>query len=152
MKSRRVDVASMAELLRLPFEGRNPAFDLTPKRKKERRFEALSEQLAGLAQRRPVFMIFEDLHWADPTSRELLDLIVERIAKMPVLLVATCRPEFQLPGTDQPHLTILFLRRLGREESDELVRRIIGNAPALSSEVSTKSLSAPMVCPCSSRS
>ncbi len=112
-----------------------PPLDLTPQRKKERTFEALLRQLAGLAMRDPVLMVFEDLHWADPTSRELLDLILEQIERLPVLLIATFRPEYQPPWTGQSHVTTLSLRRLGRQESDELVRGIIGNTAALPSEI-----------------
>ena len=83
----------------------------------------------------PILMIFEDLHWADPTSRELLDLTVEQIDRLPVLLIATFRPEYQPPWTGQPHVTTLSLRRLGRHESDELVRGIIGNTAALPREI-----------------
>jgi tetratricopeptide (TPR) repeat protein len=80
-------------------------------------------------------MIFEDLHWADPTSHELLELTVEHVARMPVLLVATFRPEFEPPWMGQPHVETLSLRRLGREEGSELVRGIIGSAAALSRDV-----------------
>jgi predicted ATPase len=124
------DVPLLAELLSLPLDKRHAALE-TPQRKKERTFDALLRQLAGLARRQPVLVIFEDLHWADPTSRELLDLTVEQIEGMPVLLIATFRPEFQPPWTGQPHVTTLSLRRLGRQESSELVRGIIGTAAAL---------------------
>ena len=116
------DVPLLAELLSLPFDNRYPALDFTPQRKKEETFDALLRQFAGLARRQPVLMIFEDLHWADPTSRELLGLWVEHVARMPVLLLATFRPEFRPPWTGQPHVETLPLRRLGREESGELVR------------------------------
>jgi class 3 adenylate cyclase len=128
------DVPFLAELLSLPLDNRYPPLDLTPQRKKEKAFEALLRQLAGLARRQPVLMIFEDLHWADPTSRELLDLTVEQIERLPVLLIATFRPEFQAPWTGQARVTALSLRRLGREESDELVYSLIG-AATLSAEV-----------------
>ena len=82
-----------------------------------------------------MLMIVEDLHWADPTSRELLDFTVERIERLPVLLIATFRPEYQPLWTDQPNTTTLSLRRLGRDESDELIRGIIGNAPTFSTEI-----------------
>jgi class 3 adenylate cyclase len=91
------DMQLLAELLSVPLEARYTALELTPQRKKERTFEALLRQLAHLARRQPVLMIFEDLHWADPTSRELLDLTVEQIERLPVLLIATFRPEFQPP-------------------------------------------------------
>jgi predicted ATPase len=110
-------VPLLAELLSLPFDNRYPALDFTPQRKKEKTFEALLRQFAGLARRQPALIIFEDLHWADPTSRELLDLAVEHVARMPVLLVPTFRPEFQPPWTGQPHVETLSLRRLGREQS-----------------------------------
>jgi class 3 adenylate cyclase/predicted ATPase len=129
------DVPLLAELMSLPFDNRYPALDFTPQGRKEKTFEALLRQFSGLAKRQPVLMIFEDLHWADPTSRELLDLTVEHVARMPVLLVATFRPEFQPPWTGQPHVATLSLDRLGREESGELVRGIIGTAATLSSEI-----------------
>jgi class 3 adenylate cyclase/predicted ATPase len=126
------DVQSLAELLAVPLDDRYPALDLTPQRKKEKTFEALSRQLAGLTQRQPVLMIFEDLHWADPSSRELLDLIVEQIERMRVLLIATFRPEFQAPWADRPHVTTVALRRLGRDESGQLIRGLIRDAGNLS--------------------
>jgi predicted ATPase len=128
------DVRLLAELLSVPFDGRYTALELTPQRKKEKTFEALLRQLTGLAHRQPVLMIVEDLHWADPSSRELLDLTVGRVERLPVLLIASFRPEFQASGTGQPHATALALRRLGREESDALVHSLNG-AAALSAEV-----------------
>ena len=129
------DVQLLADLLSLPLDRRYPALDLTPQRKKEKTHEALLRQLAGLARQQPVLMIFEDLHWADPTSRELLDLTVEQIGQLPVLLIATFRPEFQPPWTGQPRVTTVSLRRLGREESSELIFGLLGNGAALSREV-----------------
>jgi class 3 adenylate cyclase/tetratricopeptide (TPR) repeat protein len=129
------DVSLLAELLSLPFDNRYPLFDFTPQRKKEETFEALLRQFAGLARQQPVLMIFEDLHWADPTSRELLDRTVERVARMRVLLVATFRPEVEPPWTGQSHVETLSLRRLGRGESGKLVREIVGSAETLSREV-----------------
>ena len=94
-------------------------------------------QLAGLARQRPVLIIFEDLHWADPTSRELLDLTIRQSERMRVMLVATFRTENQPPwtGQPQPHVTTLSLRRLARDESGELVRGVIGSAARLSGDV-----------------
>jgi predicted ATPase len=129
------DVQLLGELLSVPLDGRYPTLDLTPQRKKEKTFEALLGQLAGLGRCQPVLIIFEDLHWGDPTSRELLDVTVEQIERLPVLLIATFRPEFQPPWTGQPHVTTLALRRLGREESYKLVRGLIGTAPAFSSDL-----------------
>src|SRR5438874_13612416 len=104
------DVAFIIDLLSLPASERHPLPNLSPQRKKERILEALLRQLEGLARRQPVVMVFEDAHWIDPTSRELLDLTVEQVCSLPVLLVATFRPEFQPPWTGQPHVTNLSLR------------------------------------------
>jgi predicted ATPase len=78
--------------------------NLSPRRKKQRTLEALIRQLEGLARRQPVVMVFEDAHWIDPTSRELLDLTVERVRSLPVLLIVTFRPEFQMPWTGRPQV------------------------------------------------
>ena len=129
------DVQLLAELLAVPVDGRYGGLDLTPQRRKERTLEALLRQLAGLTRQQHVLMIFEDLHWADPTSRELLDLTVEQIGRLPVLLVATFRPEFQPPWIGQPHVTIVSLRRLARDESNELIRGLVGSSTVLSGEL-----------------
>jgi predicted ATPase len=91
------DISLIVETLSLSGGERFPPLDLSPQRKKERTLAALLRQLQVLARRQPVLMIFEDLHWIDPTSREVLDLTVERITELPVLLVVTYRPEFQPP-------------------------------------------------------
>ncbi len=120
------DVALLSELLSLP----SPAgeLNLSPQRKREKSFEALLAQLEAEARRRPVLMVFEDAHWIDPTSRELLDLCVDRVRHLPVLLAITFRPEFQPPWTDRSYVTNLALNRLGERDSDALVRRLAGDA------------------------
>src|SRR5262249_50773549 len=89
------DISLLVELLSLPGGHRFAPLELSPQRKKERTLAALLRQLEGLARQQPVLMIFEDLHWIDPTSREFLDLLLARIDRLAVLLVATFRPEFQ---------------------------------------------------------
>jgi predicted ATPase len=117
----------IAEMLSLSGGERFPPLDLSPQRKKERTLAALLRQLQALARRQPVLMIFEDLHWIDPTSRELLDLTVEKITGLPVLLVATYRPEFQPPWVGQSQVTVVALNRLGRNEGAALVHQLAGN-------------------------
>jgi predicted ATPase len=128
------DVALLMDLLSLPASERQLVPSLSPQRKKERTLEALIRQLEGLARREPVVMVFEDAHWIDPTSRELLDLIVERVSSLPVLLIVTFRPEFQPPWTGEPHVTTLALNRLDRRERTALVSQIAGGK-ALQDEV-----------------
>src|SRR5262249_7042922 len=91
------DISLVAEMLSLSGGERFPALDLSPQRKKERTLAALLRQLQALALRQPVLMIFEDLHWIDPTSAGLLDLTVEKITELPVLLVATDLPQLPPP-------------------------------------------------------
>jgi predicted ATPase len=129
------DLSLIAEMLSLPGSERFPPLDLSPQRKKERTLAALLRQLQALARRQPVLMIFEDLHWIDPTSRELLDLTVEKIAALPVLLVMTFRPEFQPPWVGGSQVTVIALNRLGRNEGATLVRRLAGNLGSLPADV-----------------
>jgi class 3 adenylate cyclase/predicted ATPase len=128
------DLAFLADLLSLPTSERHPLPDLSPQRKKERTLEALIQQLEGLACQQPVVMVFEDAHWIDPTSRELLDLTVEHVRSLPVLLIVTFRPEFQMPWTGQPQVTMLALNRLDRHDRAVLVEQIAGGK-ALPDEV-----------------
>jgi tetratricopeptide (TPR) repeat protein len=129
------DIALIAEMLSLSGGERFPPLDLSPQRKKERTLAALLRQLQALARRQPVLMTFEDLHWLDPTSRELLDLTVERIAALPVLLVATYRHEFQPPWAGQSQVTVIALNRLGRNEGATLVHQLAGNLGALPPDI-----------------
>ncbi len=120
------DVAVLADLLSLPALERHPLPNLSPQRKKEQTLGALIRQLEGLARQQPVLMVFEDAHWIDPTSRELLDLTVERVGSLPVLLIMTFRPEFQAPWTGQPRVTMVALNRLDRRDRTALVEQIAG--------------------------
>ncbi|OAF05979.1 hypothetical protein AYJ54_19950 [Bradyrhizobium centrolobii] len=118
--------ALLADLLSIGGD-RSPALQLNPHRRKEETLEALFAQLAGLAAHRPVLMVFEDVHWIDPISLELLELTVERIQSLRILLVITFRPEFPSPWTGDAHVTTLALSRLGRRHGAELVNRLTGN-------------------------
>jgi class 3 adenylate cyclase/predicted ATPase len=120
------DVALLADQLSLPSSERHPLPNLSPQRKKERTLEALIRQLEGLARQQPVLIVFEDAHWIDPTSRELLDLVVARVCSLPVLLIVTFRPEFQPPWTGQPQVTMLALNRLDRRDRTTLVAQVAG--------------------------
>ena len=107
------DTVLFTELLSLPNDGRYPALDLAPQQRRQRTLEALTGQLAGLASQQPVLMIFEDAHWADPTSLEAFGRAVDRIKALPALLIITFRPEFNAPWVGQPHVTSLTLNRPG---------------------------------------
>lgn len=119
------EIALLAELLSLP----NAAADLnlSPQRKREMLFATLLRQLDIVTRSRPVLMVFEDAHWLDSTSRELMDLTIDRVRHLPVLLVVTFRPEFQHGWGGRPHVTVLALNRLGLREGTALVNNLAGN-------------------------
>jgi predicted ATPase len=114
-------------MLSLPNDGRYPALELAPEQRRQRTLEALMSQLAGLARQQPVLMIFEDVHWIDPTSLEVLGRTVDRIKTLPALLIVTFRPEFNAPWVGQPHVTSLTLNRLGEREATAIIARLVGN-------------------------
>ncbi len=121
------DAGLIAELLSLPNPGRYPSLDLTPQQRRQKTLQALISQLEALARRQPVLMIFDDVHWADPTSLELLSRTIERIRSRPVLLILAFRPEFNAPWTGQSHVTALALNRLRQLEINAMIHRIMGN-------------------------
>jgi class 3 adenylate cyclase/tetratricopeptide (TPR) repeat protein len=123
----RDEVTLIGDLLSLPSGAAE--LDLTPQRKREKLLAALLHQLDALARQQPVLMVVEDLHWIDPSSRELLDLTVERAAGLPVLLVLTFRPEFQAPWSGLPQVTALTLSRLDQRSGAAMVERIAGDRP-----------------------
>jgi predicted ATPase/class 3 adenylate cyclase len=118
--------ALLAPLLGLDGSTRYPAEDLTPQQRKARTLQALVDQLEGLARREPVLVVLEDLHWLDPTTRELFDLVVDRLQRLPVLLAATFRPELPPPWMGFPHVTLLTLNRLARHEAAALIDAVTG--------------------------
>jgi class 3 adenylate cyclase/tetratricopeptide (TPR) repeat protein len=126
------EIELLAELLSLPNSA--AGLSLSPQRKREMLFDGLLRQLEALARMRPVLMVFEDAHWVDPTSRELLDLTIDQVRRLPVLLIVTFRPEFQHSWSGQPHVTMLAINRLGERDVTALVRGLAGNAP-LGSEI-----------------
>jgi class 3 adenylate cyclase len=114
------DLQLLAELLSIPTADRFAQLSWSPQRKKEKTFEALLRQVELLSRQRPVLAVYEDVHWIDPSSRELLDMAVERVARLRVLLVITFRSEFQPPWTGPAHVSTLNLSRLGRREGAAL--------------------------------
>jgi class 3 adenylate cyclase len=122
------DTALFAEMLSLPNDGRYASPDaLTAEQRRQRTLNALTSQMATLARHNPVLMIFEDAHWADPTSLEVFSRCVDQIAALRVLLVVTFRPEFEPPWIGRPHVTALTLNRLAQREIGAIIDRVVGN-------------------------
>ena len=101
---------------------------------KQRTFEALIEQLVGLAREQPVLELYEDVHWVDPSTLELLDLVVERARCLPVLVVITYRPEFSPPWSGQAHVTALTTEPPRAAPGGAMVARVTGGK-ALPAEI-----------------
>ena len=121
------DKALFTELVSLPNDGRHPKLELTPQQRRQRTLEALTRQTVALAEQRPLLMIFEDVHWIDPTSLEALGRGIDRIKAVGVLLIITHRPEFEPPWLERPYVTALTLNRLGEREIASMIDRVIGN-------------------------
>ena len=126
--------------------------ELTPQRRKERSFAAVLRQYEGLARTQPLVGVFEDLHWADPTTLELLDQLVAAIEHLPMLLVATSRPDLQPSWAGQPHVSVVMLNRLGRSQAASLVDGVAAGASAAATRCASKSSPMPTACRCSWRS
>lgn len=126
------DVAAIAPLfaamLSLPV-GRYPPLNLSPQKQKDETIAALAEQSVALSRSQPVLMIFEDAHWADPSSLETLGAVIARIQEAPILMVITYRPEFEPPWTGHGHVTTLTINRLSRRLSGNMVAKVTGDKP-----------------------
>jgi class 3 adenylate cyclase len=120
------DVPLLAALLSIPLTKRYSPIDIDAQEHKERTLEALVHQVEALSAQRPVLIIFEDLHWVDPSTLELLDKLVERVEELQVLMLITCRPEFRPNWTSLGHVTFLTLKRISKRESRVLSDAVIG--------------------------
>ena len=140
-------VPLIAALLGIPTDGRYPPLDLLPQTQKRKTLEVLLAQLEGLARRRPVLSVLEDAHWFDPTSLELLGLILQRVQRLPVLVIITFRLEMTPPWPSFPHVTALTLNRLARRAAAALVGQTSGGRrlpPALMDAIVAKTEGVPL--------
>jgi class 3 adenylate cyclase/tetratricopeptide (TPR) repeat protein len=115
----------IAEMMALPID-RYATQALSPQRQKELLFDALADQLLGLASSKPVLILVEDAHWIDPSSLEAFGAIATRVEELPVLLLITARPEFDPPWAIGGHISRLSLARLSKRHCGDFVRSIIG--------------------------
>lgn len=121
------DRAVLAELLSLPNDGRYPALELSPQQRRQKILDALGSQFAALARLSPLLVLFEDAHWIDPTSLELLGQVLDRLAELPALLIVTFRPEFDAPWIGRPNVTMLTLNRLPQRQIMSMIDGVLGN-------------------------
>ena len=125
----------VADLLSIPTGDRYPPLELTPQKHKEKTLAAPVDSGRGPLTPEPVLMLYEDVHWSDPTTRELLDLLIDRVPALRVLLIITFRPEFAPPWIGRPDLTLLSLNRLPPRQRAEMIAHLTGGK-ALPKEIS----------------
>jgi predicted ATPase len=122
-------VPLMAALLSLPVADSDPPLTVSPQRQKQQTLEALVAWLLAEAAQQPMLAVWEDLHWADPSTLELLGLFLDQAPTARLLLVLTARPEFRPPWAPRSYMTPLTLTRLLRPQVEELVLRVTGGKP-----------------------
>jgi class 3 adenylate cyclase/tetratricopeptide (TPR) repeat protein/ABC-type transport system involved in cytochrome c biogenesis ATPase subunit len=114
----------IAALLSIPTGERYPPLVLSPVQQRRQTFAALLDQLEAMARQQPVLIVSEDLHWADATSLELLDLTVDRIRGLPIFVLMTSRPEFDPPWAGLGNVGVLPLERLDRQDTRALIEQV----------------------------
>jgi class 3 adenylate cyclase len=119
-------VPLLADLLSIPTGDHYPALNLTPHKRKEKTLRAQLAQVEGLASHQPVMMVFEDIHWSDPTTLESLDLLIDRVPTLRVLVIITFRPEFAPSWVGRPQVTLLSLSRLSPRQRAEVITHVTG--------------------------
>ncbi len=118
-------VPLMAALLAVPLpDGRYPPLHLTPFQQRQQTYDALVAWMLEEAERQPVLMVWEDLHWADPSTLELLELHIDQAPTAPLCHLLTFRPEFVPPWATRSHMTPLTLHRLERPQTEALIARL----------------------------
>jgi class 3 adenylate cyclase len=119
-------VPLLADLLSIPTGDRYPPLNITPQRRKEKTLHAQLAQVEGLTGRQPVLMVYEDVHWSDPTTREALDLLIDRVPTLLVLVILTFRPEFAPSWVGRSHVTMLILNRLSPRQRTDMIAHVTG--------------------------
>ncbi|MEE8252980.1 MAG: adenylate/guanylate cyclase domain-containing protein [Hyphomicrobium sp.] len=118
-------VASLfAALLSIPAGDRYPRLEFSPEQQKEKTLEAITDHLASRSAQQPVLFILEDAHWTDPTTEELIGMILDRLQKLPALVVITFRPEFTVPWGRRANLVQHTIQRLEPALCAEMVTSV----------------------------
>src|SRR4051812_22032814 len=120
------DVRFVATILSIPCEDRYGTLAMTPQRHKDETLRTLVDISEAAARRQPSVLLFEDAHWADPTTLEVLDLLIDRVKTMPLLVVLTHRPEFQSRWSGHGHVGALNLSKLTRAQSAAIISSLAG--------------------------
>jgi class 3 adenylate cyclase/tetratricopeptide (TPR) repeat protein len=122
------DLPFIADLLSLQVGSDSHLDRFAPQEKRQKIFAALLGRIDQLARKTPLFILFEDLHWADATTQELIEMLITKIDRKSVLIVLTHRPQFRPAWSGQANVTSMLLNRLGLEDQATLIRSLRGNA------------------------
>ena len=121
------DVRFVASILSIPCEQRYGALTMTPQKFKDETLRILVDIVEAAARGHPTVMLFEDVHWADPTTLEVLDVLIDRVRSIPLLLVLSHRPEFHSRWSEQGHIGALNLSKLTRAQCAAMISTLAGN-------------------------
>jgi class 3 adenylate cyclase len=119
----KLDCSLIARMLSIACDGRYGPLEMSPQRQKDETLSSLVNMMAAVAKQQPTVVLFEDAHWADPTTLEALNVLVDRVESLPLLVLITYRPEFQAPWT-RSHVVPIALTRLSRAQSANIVLRV----------------------------
>jgi tetratricopeptide (TPR) repeat protein len=122
----RVDSRFVASILSIPCEARYGALPMTPQKHKDETLRTLVDISEAAARQQPSVMLFEDVHWADPTTLEVLNLLIDRVKMVPLLVVLTHRPEFRSRWSQHGHVGALNLSKLTRAQSAAMISSLAG--------------------------
>ena len=120
-------VPLFASLLSLPVpQDRHPPLHLSPQRQRQKTLEAIVAMILELSERQSVLFILEDLHWTDPTTLELVGLLIDQTPTASIYTLLTCRPEFQPTWSHRSYLTEMTLYRLPRSQIERMAQEVSG--------------------------
>ena len=117
--------ALIARLLSISIEDQSGLSALTPQQIKNRTVDKLLEIILSFSAQRSTPCIFEDVHWKDPSTLELLELVISRIDRTPIMLVVSYRPEFRHAWPTHPNVTLHSLTRLSRSEVTKMIKELL---------------------------
>ena len=120
------NVSLLATLLGIDASEQHPSLKLGPAQQRAHTMNALTQLITGHARQKPLLLVFEDLHWIDPTSLELLDIALDAISDSKVLILSTARPTFEHGFGGHPVVTRFSLNRLGNEQILSIVEKLTG--------------------------
>ncbi|QIG49240.1 AAA family ATPase [Nordella sp. HKS 07] len=118
------DVRFIAGMMSIPCDARYGALDISPRLAKEETVRVMEDMVAAAARLRHTLLLFEDMHWADPTTLETLERLIGKLAGIPLLIVATYRPEFEPHWSRHVDVAVLNLAKLTAQQSKEMIGRL----------------------------